>query len=210
MLAGSASELDISSCALPGRYALGFAVICGAGLASLRTVLAEFFSPEDPLVQVRARSHLHTKFHKRTIVAAGLGFSHRRRRCSQKLIENAIVPVATCAPPRTARPCWLPLEGVARLSLCCADYCLESLKYGLWAVLEGQARVRVATFSLVAGHWLVSVPLGFFMLRHYLREHCVEDMGSTRCKSSGGLSIARSRNGPLGSSDGQTHPNCYS
>ena len=75
------------------------------------------------------------------------------------------------------------LEGVARLLLRCADYCLESLKYGLWAVLEGQARVRVATFSLVAGHWLVSVPLGFFMLRHYLREHCVEDMGSTRCKS---------------------------
>lgn len=62
LLAGSASELDISSCALSSRYALGFAVICGAGLASLRTVLAEFFSPEDPLVQVRARSHLHTKF----------------------------------------------------------------------------------------------------------------------------------------------------
>ena len=92
-------------------------------------------------------------------------------------------PVRINAPQILHVCCWLPLEGVARLLLCCADYCLESLKYGLWAVLEGQARVRVATFSLVAGHWLVSVPLGFFMLRHYLREHCVEDMGSTRCKS---------------------------
>ena len=91
------------------------------------------------------------------------------------------MPVATCTHQRTASL----RDASSRLRVllvCCADYCLESLKYGLWAVLEGQARVRVATFSLVAGHWLVSVPLGFFMLRHYLREHCVEDMGSTRCK----------------------------
>ena len=55
----------------------------------------------------------------------------------QSLIEAAIVPVATY-------------------------YFLESLKYGLWAVLEGQARVRIATIALIAGHWLVSVPLGFW------------------------------------------------
>ena len=65
----------------------------------------------------------------------------------QDLIEDAIVPVA-------------------------GYYTLESLKYGLWAVLEGQARVKIATASLVAGHWLVSVPTGFYMLRYYIPNHC--------------------------------------
>lgn len=32
-----------------------------------------------------------------------------------------------------------------------AYYCLESVAYGLWAVLEGQMRVQVATVSLVVG-----------------------------------------------------------
>ena len=68
-------------------------------------------------------------------------------------------------------------EVVRKVSLCVAEARVQRVPR------EGQARVRVATFSLVAGHWLVSVPLGFFMLRHYLREHCIEDMGSTRCKS---------------------------
>ena len=59
---------------LSGRYAVAFAVICGAGLASLRTVLAEFFSPEDPLVQVRAHDHLQTKFPQTSDRSGGWGF----------------------------------------------------------------------------------------------------------------------------------------
>jgi Na+-driven multidrug efflux pump len=54
-------------------------------------------------------------------------------------------------------------------------YFLESVAYGLWAVLEGQMRVRIATIALIVGHWVVSVPLGFYMLRVWLRNHCEQE-----------------------------------
>ena len=55
-------------------------------------------------------------------------------------------------------------------------------RYGCWAVLEGQARVRIATVSLVAGHWLVSVPLGFWVMRYYIPTVCEQGQSFIRFK----------------------------